>query len=1414
MAQLCRLYFIFCLFILSLRVFAATYVFENFDGSDFLAANTVNSIVEGPGSYIWLGTEQGLHRFDRIQSTIYQHDPANNRSLSSNFINDLEFDHNGMLWVATQKGLNRFDPAINEVTHVFSQDIHPALFPDNFVKQIRIDSKGDVWAATKGGVVKVDGSSLSIQPDAIPQGLQQGLNQNQALALHLWSDDTLFIGYRDAGLVRLELTTGQWKVWDDGIALQSNNVSGINSASGLNNNELDDNYSEGKLWLGYWEGGITLFDPVHNTAEHLLDNSLQNNKLSNAEIAATEIVAIQTLADGNTWFSTSGVGILIYDPVRQELFNVAASLQDEYALKDNVVRDVYQDSSHNVWIATFNHGAYFLNHLFLNTGNYRVNETQWSNLSANNVWGVLLDSQQRLWIGTNEQLHILDEEQQSNQTPFDFDTVFHITERASGEFWLGTRGAVHRVTDSLTQLDSFFTEPDSPYNGVTVLRLFEDNKQRLWIATFDMGLVLFDDGDKSFRRFPLEDPVAGSKEYQVTAITQDEQGILWLGTNKGLAQLDEETGVVKLNDVYTASIWTLNYEAGTNLLWIGTFDAGLIQYNLGNNEVLEISSEDGLLGNSVLCAVMTKNALWVGTNAGLNRINKDNSIDSFQGRHGLQNGYNYNACATTANDQLYFGSSGGLSYFNGARLVKDSNPPKVNISQLRIYDKENNRYQTRMLSQSDLLLEYQQNELNFDFNGIYYIAPDALRFEYRLSGYNDNWITVEGPSGNVRTRSGQLRSARYANLAAGDYEFQVRVTSPDGVVSPVASRKFTIKAPWWQTRYARLFAVVLLALAIYIIVQLRTRQLEKQTKVLEHKVALRTKELTRQTEIATRLAKDKNRLFANISHEFRTPLTIIIANAEDVVDQTARNVNTTMAGIKNNASRLLSIVEQFLDFADEDKSIIPVKRQWNVKKVVNQVAAAFHALFERYGMEFSLQADDGIFVEFEDDGLEKVLINLLSNALKFADPNTQVHCQIAIEDRDRQGNDIKGKHIQSNHIQGKHITIAISDTGPGINKDEQNQIFERFYRTGNSSKLSQAGSGIGLAYVYEIVTRNGGELSLDPEYTQGCRFVIRLPMVTARPDHAVQESTARLPKQARDDIAQLETAMTNVEPQTVETIETGEQGEEQPTILIIEDNKELERLIANTFDTHYQCVSAFSGEEGIETAKRVIPDLIICDVMLGGIDGFEVLQQIKANSVTCHIPVVMLTALADLKHRVQGWKGLADDYMTKPFDREELRQRVASLLANRRILRERFAESLFALPASGAAKQKVAHDGLSERDKAFLDKFQQYIKDNSQRDSLSRADAAESLAMSERQLNRKLAAITNYNFAEYLRRYRLIQSLESLGKGKQVAEIAEDTGFANLTYFSSCFKTEFGASYKQYESLVAEGAISKGQSVQ
>lgn len=590
-----------------------------------------------------------------------------------------------------------------------------------------------------------------------------------------------------------------------------------------------------------------------------------------------------------------------------------------------------------------------------------------------------------------------------------------------------------------------------------------------------------------------------------------------------------------------------------------------------------------------------------------------------------------------------------------------------------------------------------------------------------------------------------------------------------------------VSAPWWQSSWAFGLCFVSIVFVLIGYVRWRTSNLTRRANMLEQTLKERTARITEHERQIQHQAMDleellhlKERLITNISHEFRTPLTLILGSTRRLMHRTTDlQHRPQLQLIRRNGQRLLRLVNQLLDLAYLGADEPLARSAQPVSITVDAISESFQPLAEDKGLQLTVDRNDELWANCTADALEKILLNLLSNAIKFTPAG---------------GSITVGTKPGKNNM----VEVSVSDTGIGIPPAEHEVVFERFHRVDCGETLP--GAGIGLALVKELVLAHGGSVSLNSQPGRGSTFTVQLPRCEGG---VPQVRSVREVGSDEATVLELEVLDTIEERHEVAAVSV---ENDKPLVLIVEDNADLQHYIVELLNETYQCIVAGDGEKALELGFEQVPDLLLLDLMLPKLDGFQVSHALKEDERTSHIPIMMLTARDDLDSRMESWKEKVDGYLTKPFDDDELKTRIANLLEIRDILKCRFSSQFF-------AETKPNH-AADQKEDGFLKKLELVFERSHSDPDFNASRMASEMCMSMRQLQRKLKAITGHHPAEILRSYRLRKAREWLQKGMQVGHAADAVGFSSPTYFTSCFKAQFGQTPSEYQNqqLTSQGA--------
>jgi signal transduction histidine kinase/DNA-binding NarL/FixJ family response regulator len=934
-------------------------------------------------------------------------------------------------------------------------------------------------------------------------------------------------------------------------------------------------------------------------------------------------------------------------------------------------------------------------------------------------------------------------------------------------------------------------DPDrKPYKEIVTL--LEDRRGNLWIGTIGAGLVRLDPSRRNFTsyRHDPDDPHSLGKDL-VHAIHEGRDGKLWVGTwGGGLNCLDPATGRFSryrhqpgnprsLSDDQVVSV----LEDHTGQVWVGTYMGGLNRFDPKRGTFTTYLHKDGLPNNSVYAIREDgRHNLWLATSYGLSRFDPARqTFHNYDMREGLQDNEFHAVSCRNERGELFFGGVRGFNAFHPDSVkVRETAPPVV-LTDLQLFndpvpvrrpgaDPTAPALDQALSRTKRITLPYHAHVVTLRYAALDYVLPGRHQYLYQLSGVDPGW-----------TRAGTRRSVTYANLEPGAYTFRVKLAGTDG---PATTLHLTITPPWWRTAWAyALYVVGAAALAYGLVKYLLDRER------LRNLVELKKLESEKLQEINAL----KTTFFTNVSHEFRTPLTLILGPLEDKLAATPPDHadTRTFRTMHRNANRLLQLVNQLLDVSKLEAGGMHLEvGRGDLLAYLDTLVHSFGSLAHGRGIGLAYAAPRGPgWAYFDRDKVEKILSNLLSNAFKFTPRGGSV--RVTVQWLDAAGQPIAEPAAGP---EAAFVRIAVADTGVGIPREQLPHIFDRFYQVDGSHTRLYSGTGIGLALTRELVTVYQGELAVESEPGVGATFTVRLPLTLEGLPPEVTLLGEQPPAPATVPVA---VAAEGAPAAPAEPAE--EPAAPFPLLLLVEDHEEVRQYVRESLGREYRITECPDGEEGFRQAVRTVPDLVISDVMMPGLDGLELCRRLKNEPATSHIPVILLTGRADTDSRLDGLSTGADDYLTKPFHVSELRLRVKNLLDNRLKWQERVRQRQSFDPGDAP---------LSPPDEAFLQRAYAVVARHFADPDFRSETFEDEMAMGKMQLYRKLKALTGQSPNEFVRVYRLRHAADRLdAKAGTVAEIAYAAGFNNLSYFSKCFREQYGVSPSEY---AAKGSGSIG----
>jgi len=1361
-----------------------TYNVIDFSSSKHRELQTVKAITQDSHGFIWLASNSGLFRFDGQNLKKYPLNINNDKALLK--VKSLLIDSNNTLWVGTNNSLMQYDEKNDFFHHVSLTDQDSTFVILNLLEDI----EKNIWVGTRNnGLFRIERTET--KQNIISHFHEQAkkhskLSSNSIRSLYQSSDDNLWIGTKN-GLNSYSFkhkSTVQYKVK---TPLNERKNIAIYSILKLNDN----------LLLGTNRGLITF------NSETFKGSLYSKNKL-----LSSTIYSLKYSYDNKLLIGTKMYGLMIIDPKTKETMRFSNIKDQSTALSSNMIYSIFSDNTGNIWLGT-NVGINKLTYITSPIELYRRENNNSQCLASNENHAVLFDSKSNIWLGAKGNgLNFIDRINQTctlfhakniNLPNVTFQLIVDIKEDLNGNIWIASFNEGLIKYNPQTKIFSQLSFPDLEMQQIIqqgkIIKIIVDKDNKLWLGMIDHGLVKYDQKTNTLELIGKQIAQQFQRKEMTVKSLEQINDKLWLGTTYlGLLAYDLTTGRIEshFSENPNISIRTTVHDKDNNL-WIGTTGYGVFKFNPKTKEFIHYLSKNGLANNDIFdIQVDSNNNVWIGTYNGLSMFNQTTSaFTNYYKKDGLQsNDSSLGSFFDNKTGFLWLGGMNGINRIDTNAINKKNDTSSLYLTNLKVNGEQvlvNSTEQSsplieNIISAKTLTLTHRQNNFAFNFANINYQNTDKLSYQYQLYGY-DQWTDI----------SSENLSANYTNIPAGQYRFQVRVSDNNGQWNiDRTSIQLIILPPWWLTTIALITYILVLFLAIYSVIHFRTRTLKNKANELKQSVQARTIELAEEKEKVLQLLEQKNEEFANLSHEFRTPLTLILGTSSQLLtDELTAKQLSRIEVIKRNGYRLLRMVDQLLNIETFRVKAISQKSPQATGKIIKQLVDAFSDLALEKGIRLEVIHIEDITFELVQDALEKIVVNLLSNAIKYTSNGGNVT-------------------LETKRTANNNLSIQIVDTGSGIPEDQLDSVFEKYNRVLNKNSEQVSGAGIGLALVKELIHSHSGKISLTSELESGTCFTVLLPIVNEI-NHTTNESGITLENQQIDNIVEMELMSLTHQPKSTTLLPTTKLSteiNEQPKILIIEDNHDMNQYMSSCLGSDYHVINAYDGLEGVLLAKREVPDLIISDVMMPKLDGYQATKEIRENPITNHIPIILLTSRHDLESKLKGWHHQVDEYLTKPFNVEELKVRINNLLAIRNIIKNRHNS----LRVKGSHINPNILEEISDtstieqmkKQEHFIEILNQTLEERYTDTSITVNTIARSMAMSERQLFRKLKSVLGITPTEYLRRFRLEKACLLLARGQSAINTAFDAGFSSQSYFGKCFKNEYGFPPSEFKKHVLD----------
>jgi len=1361
------------------------YQFLRLNVDNGLSHNRITCIYKDTKGFMWFGTKSGLNRYDGYRFKVFKHDINNLSSISDDYIISITTGPQNKLWVKTRNGFNVYDPLTDCFEHNIKKNLLKYSIPDSLIVSIKKDSTGNFWFLhAYNGVYKYVPSANKLTHLFHKKGSSSNLNVVSALDLSVDSKGNAWIIYADGILEQVNSLNNK-------VMKRVTDINKSYPHESIDYQLSIDNDDDLWVYAPLRSNGVFYVSPENNAFKQLGKN------VGSPVLSSNIIFNVIQDDKGLVWLATDHGGVNLIDKKTFKAKIITNRPDDNRSLSQDCITSLYRDNANIIWLGTFKKGVNYYHKDIIKFPLYGRSAFSSSGLNYDDINEFIEDKKGNIWIGSNGGGLIY-----FNRATGKFTTYLHDDNEPKSlsnnviaslsldheqKLWIGTYFGGLDCFDgkTFTHYKHSLTDTNSISDN-SVWEIMEDSKNRLWVGTLAGGLNRFDRATKRFHRYLPGKPNSVPHQY-VSGLLEDDEGNILVGTYSGLAILNDRTNRFKYykhkegdkNSLSNDNISNLMMDS-RKMIWIAT-NEGLSLFNSKKGVFENFRKTDGLPDNSVLTVVEDKaHNLWMSTPNGIsNMILKHNgkhyayefkNYDQTDGLQGKE--FNEDAGITTHSGEVIFGGANGFNLFDPQKIKSAHEKPVLVLTDFQVFNKSittgekvNGKaiLHNSITETKSITLKHNQNVFSIEFAAISFFNPAKIKHAYMLDGFDKNWIIANN----------QIRKASYTNLDPGSYTFRLKVAGEDGVwTKDQLTLHVTVLPPIWRTTFAFiLYGLIVFGALLYI----RYRGIKKL------KANFAVQQERQESQRMHELDLMKIKFFTNVSHEFRTPLSLIMAPVEKLINESSEtNIKKQLLIIERNAKRLLNLVNQLLDFRKMEVHELKLNPcQENIIKFIEEAAYSFSDIAEDKNIALNVNTQIKLLItSFDQDKIERILFNLLSNAFKFTPEGGRVEVKLSFK--------------ETVAADTQFLEIKVIDSGIGIPTEKLEKIFDRFFQNETPGSIVNQGSGIGLAITREFVNLHNGTIKAESSVDGGSCFTVVLPVSS---EHTLHDKDVNILINNSADLKQDESLSTQISEKSIKA------NAKKLTVLLVEDNDDLRFYLKDNLKEHYNILEAVNGKDGWQKALALHPNLVVTDVTMPEMTGTALCQKIKQDSRTAHIPVILLTALTSKEDEIKGLETGASDYLTKPFNFEILLYKIKNLLKQQVTLKKTYQKQV---DVDTVANTNEVHD------EKFIKDLLRFIEKRIADPDFSVEELSSDMAMSRVTLYRKVLLTTEKTPVEFIKYIRLKRSAHLLKTTHlNIAEVAYEVGFNNPKYYAKSFKLQFYMLPTEYRATMQKEKLDK-----